>query len=105
MIIGAKQKPTPDTIGMVPLGDMVFVHVIKITESAGGIALSEATSRENAAFTPLCEVIAIGDECKKVQVGDMVLVPQTMPVIKVSLQHCEFVGLHECDILGYKKRA
>jgi co-chaperonin GroES (HSP10) len=99
-----RAQVTATNCPVIPLGDMVCLRIQRVDASKGGIVLPQNIAKENDAYTPMCEVLAIGPECKRVSVGQMVLYPVNMPAQPVECPSvARFVMVHECDILGVLK--
>lgn len=83
-----------------PLGTLVVLLPIKITETAGGIRLPDSVVAEQSHETPRCWVVAAGPDCKLVKRGDEVLVLAQTHAWKVQHKEQELLVINEDKIVG-----
>ncbi len=84
-----------------PLGTLVVLQMVKVTETPGGIRLPDRTVEENRTQTPYGFVIATGPECKcGLKRGDEILIPARVSCEVVKHQGVEVVVVTEDKIIG-----
>ena len=83
-----------------PNGSWVVLPDPTITETESGIILDEASSIANAKRSNVLEVLAIGDMCTFVQVGDTVMVDPRTEAVKSRIDDTDYLIVGEHQLLG-----
>ena len=83
-----------------PNGSWVVLPDQTITETESGIILDEASSIANAKRSNVLEVLAIGDMCTFVQVGDTVMVDPRTEAVKSVIEDKDYLIVGEHQLLG-----
>jgi co-chaperonin GroES (HSP10) len=83
-----------------PNGSWVVLPDPTITETESGIILDEASSIANAKRSNILEVLAIGDMCTFVKVGDTVMVDPRTEAVKTSIENKDYLIVGEHQLLG-----
>ena len=83
-----------------PNGSWVVLPDPTITETESGIILDEASSIAKAKRSNVLEVLAIGDMCTFVQVGDTVMVDPRTEAVKCRLDNKDMLLVGEHQLLG-----
>jgi co-chaperonin GroES (HSP10) len=84
-----------------PTHDKLVIQITKVTESAGGIAMSDNAPIGATPEKYPHQVVAVGPECKYVKRGDLILMGENQPILNVKYGgHQTYVVLHEEEIAG-----
>ena len=83
-----------------PNGSWVVLPDPTLTETESGIILDEASSIANAKRSNVLEVLAIGDMCTFVKVGDTVMVDPRTEAVKSRIEDKEYLIVGEHQLLG-----
>jgi len=83
-----------------PNGSWVVLPDPTITETESGIILDEASSIANAKRSNVLEVLAIGDMCTFVKVGDTVMVDPRTEAVKSRIDDTDYLIVGEHQLLG-----
>ena len=83
-----------------PNGSWVVLPDPTITETESGIILDEASSIANAKRSNILEVLAIGDMCTFVKVGDTVMVDPRTEAVKSRIDDTDYLIVGEHQLLG-----
>ena len=83
-----------------PNGSWVVLPDPTITETESGIILDETSSKENAKRKNILEVLAIGDMCTFVKVGDTVMVDPRTEAVKTRINDKDYLIVGEHQLLG-----
>ena len=83
-----------------PNGSWVVLPDPTITETESGIILDEASSIANAKRSNVLEVLAVGDMCTFVQVGDIVMVDPRTEAVKSRIDDTDYLIVGEHQLLG-----
>tara|TARA_R110000744_G_scaffold73791_4_gene147584 strand:+ start:721 stop:990 length:270 start_codon:yes stop_codon:yes gene_type:complete len=83
-----------------PNGSWVVLPDPTITETESGIILDEATSIANAKRSNILEVLAIGDMCTFVTIGDTVMVDPRTEAVKTRIEDIDYLIVGEHQLLG-----
>jgi co-chaperonin GroES (HSP10) len=83
-----------------PNGSWVVLPDPTITKTESGIILDEASSIANAKRSNILEVLAAGDMCTFVKVGDTVMVDPRTEAVKTSIDDTDYLIVGEHQLLG-----
>ena len=83
-----------------PNGSWVVLPDPTITETESGIILDEASSIANAKRSNVLEVMAIGDMCTFVKIGDTVMVDPRTEAVKTRIDEKDYLIVGEHQLLG-----
>jgi len=83
-----------------PNGSWVVLPDPTITETESGIILDEASSIANAKRSNVLEVMAIGDMCTFVKIGDTVMVDPRTEAVKTRIDDIDYLIVGEHQLLG-----
>ena len=83
-----------------PNGSWVVLPDPTITETESGIILDEASSIANAKRSNVLEVLAIGDMCTFVKIGDTVMVDPRTEAVKSRIDDTDYLIVGEHQLLG-----
>tara|TARA_R110002050_G_scaffold5037_2_gene23348 strand:+ start:3356 stop:3625 length:270 start_codon:yes stop_codon:yes gene_type:complete len=83
-----------------PNGSWVVLPDPTITKTESGIILDETSSKENAKRKNILEVLAIGDMCTFVKVGDTVMVDPRTEAVKTRINDKDYLIVGEHQLLG-----
>ena len=83
-----------------PNGSWVVLPDPTITQTEAGIILDETSSIANAKRSNVLEVLAIGDMCTFVKVGDTVMVDPRTEAIKSRIDDKDYLVVGEHQLLG-----
>ena len=83
-----------------PNGSWVVLPDPTITETEAGIILDETTAQANAKRSNVLEVLAVGDMCTFVKVGDTVMVDPRTEAVKTSIENKDYLIVGEHQLLG-----
>ena len=83
-----------------PNGSWVVLPDPTITETESGIILDEASSIANAKRSNVLEVMAIGDMCTFVKIGDTVMVDPRTEAVKTRIDDKDYLIVGEHQLLG-----
>ena len=83
-----------------PNGSWVVLPDPTITETKAGIILDEASSIANAKRSNVLKVLAIGDMCTFVKVGDIVMVDPRTEAVKTRIDDIDYLIVGEHQLLG-----
>jgi len=83
-----------------PNGSWVVLPDPTITETEAGIILDETTAQANAKRSNVLEVLAVGDMCTFVKVGDTVMVDPRTEAVKSRIEDKDYLIVGEHQLLG-----
>ena len=83
-----------------PNGSWVVLPDPTITETESGIILDEASSIANAKRSNVLKVLAIGDMCTFVKIGDTVMVDPRTEAVKSRIDDTDYLIVGEHQLLG-----
>jgi co-chaperonin GroES (HSP10) len=83
-----------------PNGSWVVLPDPTITKTESGIILDEASSVANAKRKNILEVVAIGDMCTFVKIGDTVMVDPRTEAVKSRIEDKDYLIVGEHQLLG-----
>ena len=79
-----------------PLGEEIVFEFIREDRTAKGILIPEQSQKQER----ICEVVAVGKECKYVKVGDFILISPTSRPKVIDLISNNHIQIWEKDVLG-----
>jgi len=83
-----------------PNGSWVVLPDPTITKTESGIILDEASSIANAKRSNVLEVLAVGDMCTFVKIGDTVMVDPRTEAVKSRIEDKDYLIVGEHQLLG-----
>ena len=83
-----------------PNGSWVVLPDPTITETEAGIILDETTAQANAKRSNVLEVLAVGDMCTFVKIGDTVMVDPRTEAVKSRIEDKDYLIVGEHQLLG-----
>jgi co-chaperonin GroES (HSP10) len=83
-----------------PNGSWVVLPDPTITKTEAGIILDEATIADNTKHANILEVLAVGPECRFVNVGDKIMVDPRTEAVKAEIDYKSFLIIGEFQVLG-----